>query len=338
MNRKLLIAAAIAACAFTACSGRGTSAASAPATPAARQPAPAVHAFSDDSAFALVAAQVEMGPRTPGSQASRRCAAWIASRLRAAGADTVMLQQGSVLRYDGTTLPACNILGRFAPQASRRVLLVAHYDTRPWADMEPDAARRMEPIDGANDGASGVAVLLEIARCLGLQQAPVGVDILLVDAEDSGYGELTAPPGTRDNGDSWCLGTQMWTASAPYAGTASPAYAILLDMVGGQGARFHREQFSDAFAPRIVDRIWAEAAALGYADTFVNEPGGAVIDDHVYLRRAGIPAVDIIESLNPATGSFPPTWHTSQDNIHNIDPATLGRVGRTVLSLIYNEK
>ncbi|MDE6498789.1 MAG: M28 family peptidase [Muribaculaceae bacterium] len=338
MNRKLLIAAALAACAFTACSGRGGAVPAAAESPARKAPAPGVEAFSPDTAFALVAAQVEMGPRTPGSPASERCAAWIGSRLRAAGADTVLLQRGTVRRFDGTELPACNILGRFAPDAPRRVLLLAHYDTRPWADMEPDHATRMQPIDGANDGASGVAVLLEIARCLGQHPAAVGVDLLLVDAEDSGYGELTAPPGSRDTGDSWCLGTQMWTSSAPYAGTASPAYAILLDMVGGRGARFHREQFSDMTAPRVVDRIWAEAAALGYADTFVNEPGGAVIDDHVYLRRAGIPAVDIIESLNPATGSFPPTWHTTQDNIDNIDPATLGRVGRTVLSLLYKEK
>ncbi len=338
MNRKLLIAAALAACAFTACSGRGTAPAPAPAPAAQRPMAPGVEAFSPDSAMAYVRRQVAMGPRTPGSDASRACAAWMAAALRAAGADTVVQQRGTVSRFDGTTLPACNILARFAPDAPRRVLLLAHYDTRPWADMEPDPAARHRPIDGANDGASGVAVLLEIARCLGQHPAAVGVDILMVDAEDSGYGELTAPPGSRDNGDSWCLGTQMWTASAPYAGTTSPAYAVLLDMVGGRDARFHREQFSDLSAPRVVDRLWAEAAALGYGDTFINEPGGAVVDDHVYLRRAGIPAVDIIESLNPATGSFPPTWHTSQDNIDNIDPATLERVGRTVLSLLYKEK
>lgn len=336
MKLKRIAATTIAAVALMACSagsGAGTGRADAPQERAA---APA-DSFSADTAYALVVAQTDMGPRTPGSEAGARCAGWIASRLRAAGADTVEMQRGSMRRWDGQLLPVCNVLASFNSGAPRRVLLVAHYDTRPWADMEADPARRMQPIPGANDGASGVAVILEIARCIGRTAPRAGVDVLLVDAEDSGYSE-EIEPGLNPGNDTWCLGTQMWAERDPYAGGVKPAYAILLDMVGGAGAQFHREQFSDVAAARVVDKIWAEAAALGYGSTFVNSRGGAVVDDHIYVNRAGIPAADIIENMNPATGTFPPTWHTHDDNAANIDRTTLERVGKTVLSLIYKEK
>lgn len=335
MNRKTFISALLAACALAACSAGG--ARTAESTESAQPAKNKADAFSADTAYALAAAQVAMGPRTPGSEGSAECAAWISSRMRAAGADTVALQRGSMKRFDGVELPVCNVLASFRPEAPRRVLLVAHYDTRPWADMESAPALRMKPIPGANDGASGVAVLLEIARCLGRNPAAIGVDFLFADCEDSGHSDIIAP-GIAADDHTWCLGTQMWAAAQPYKGRTAPAYAVLLDMVGGTGARFHREQFSDMAAARIVDRMWAEAASLGYADTFVDSRGGAVVDDHIYVNRAGIPAIDIIESMNPATGTFPPAWHTHADNMDNIDPATLGRVGKTVLSLIYKEK
>lgn len=336
MKLKRIAAIWVAAVALMACSagsGAGTQRADAPQQRAAS----AADSFSADTAYALVVAQTAMGPRTPGSEGNARCAEWMAARLRAAGADTVEMQRGTMQRWDGRELPVCNVLASFNSAAPRRVLLVAHYDTRPWADMEADPERRMQPIPGANDGASGVAVVLEIARCIGRTPARVGVDVLLVDAEDSGYSE-EIEPGLNPGNDTWCLGTQMWADRSPYAGATKPAYAILLDMVGGAGAQFHREQFSDAAAARVVDRIWAEAASLGYGDTFVNSRGGAVVDDHIYVNRAGIPAADIIENMNPATGTFPPTWHTHADNADNIDPTTLERVGKTVLSLIYKEK
>lgn len=334
MKKSYVLPLLLAASAMVSCSAGGTQRAASPT--AATQARPA-DAFSADSAYALVAEQVAMGPRTPGSEASARCAEWMAGKLRAAGADSVWMQRGTVRRFDGEELPACNILASFRPDAPRRILLAAHYDTRPWADMEADPAMRCRPIPGANDGASGVAVVLEIARCIGAAAPSIGVDILLADAEDSGHSDIIAP-GVRAGEHTWCLGTQMWAESEPYASRPAPAYAVLFDMVGGTGARFLREQFSDAAAARIVDRIWAEAASLGYSDTFVDRTGGAVVDDHVYISRAGIPAVDIIESLHPATGGFPPSWHTHSDNIDNIDPRTLERAGKTVLSLIYKEK
>lgn len=336
MKLKRIAATLAAAVALMACSA-GSGAGTAQADARRERAANAADSFCADTAYALVVAQTAMGPRTPGSEGNARCAEWMAARLRSAGADTVEMQRGTMRRWDGLTIPVCNVLASFNSGADKRVLLVAHYDTRPWADMEPDRERRMQPIPGANDGASGVAVVLEIARCIGRTAPGVGVDVLLADAEDSGYSE-EIEPGLNPGNDTWCLGTQMWAERAPYASGVKPAYAILLDMVGGAGAQFHREQFSDAAASRVVDRIWAEAAALGYGDTFVDSRGGAVVDDHVYVNRAGIPAVDIIENMNPATGTFPPTWHTHADNASNIDRTTLERAGKTVLSLIYKEK
>ena len=295
--------------------------------------------FCADSAYARVAEQVALGPRTPGSDAARECAERIAALLDDYGADSTAIHEAGARRFDGQPLRLRNVFARFgADDGRRRILLLAHYDTRPWADMEADAARRMQPIPGANDGASGTGVLLEIARALGRHPARVGVDMLFVDGEDSGYSDAIAPAGTGESADTWCLGTQAWFGTDPYRGSTAPAYAILLDMVGGAGARFHREQFSDAAAARVVDRLWAEAAALGYGDIFVDATGGAVVDDHIYVSRAGIPAVDIIEHMHPATGSFAPVWHTHADNMDNIDPATLRAAGHTVLSLIYKEK
>lgn len=287
--------------------------------------------FDADSAYSYVAAQTAFGPRVPGSGAHKACAAYLAGKLREFGADTVITQQAVVTAFDGTRLPIVNIMARYNTQAKDRVLLVAHWDSRPWADEEPDASRRAMPIDGANDGASGVGVLLEIARQASINGTRTGVDILLVDAEDYG-----APGDEGGQEESWCLGTQHWLTEMPYGQTDRPLYGVLLDMVGGRNAVFHREQISDAFAPKIVDRVWGLAASLGLSNRFVNSRGGAVIDDHLFINRTGIPCIDIIENYNPATGSFNPTWHTLDDTIDNIDRSTLKAVGDVVAALVIN--
>lgn len=289
--------------------------------------------FDQDSAYAYVRQQVDMGPRVSGSEASRRCVEYISSELRRHGASDVKLQSGEMTAWDGKTLPLTNVMGSFNPDARKRVLLVAHFDSRPWADNDPTEELRMKPVPGANDGASGVGVLLEAARQLGKSEAPVGVDLLFVDAED--YGQSS---GFSHHDESWCLGTQYWTAHMPYAQDSLPAYAILLDMVGGIGARFHREYFSNASARDVVDKVWGVASRSGYGERFVNQDGGAVIDDHVFLNKAGIPSIDIIESMNAETKSFPSTWHTAADDMDSIDPNSLKAVGQTVLNVIYNEK
>jgi len=292
-------------------------------------PQNAVAAFDADSAYAYVARQVGFGPRVPRSEAHSRCAQWLENELKRHGADTVIRQEALADDHQGGTIPVVNIMGRYNIAAAKRVLLLAHWDTRPVADNDSDPAKRSIPIDGANDGASGVGVLLEIARQLGKKAPSVGVDILLCDAEDS---------GTHDNDDSWAIGTRYWTEHMPYNKALLPAYGILLDMVGSRGAKFHREYFSQRYASAIVDKVWATAALVGESDRFVNAVGGAVTDDHVPVNEAGIPCIDIIECYNPQSGSFNPTWHTTADNLDNIDAATLRAAGITVINVIYNER
>lgn len=322
----LLFTVAMVACSGKTRTGGGDTA---QAAPALNTPVTA----DADSLFALVTAQTSLGPRTPGSDAHRLCRELIESRLHAYGADTVMVQQAPVTTFDGTRHTAYNILGRFNPGATRRVLLLAHYDTRPWADRDPDEANRSKPIDGANDGASGVAALLETARVAGHRLPDsIGVDLLFVDMEDSG-----TPSGSDDDSeDSWALGAQEWVKAMPYTSENRPRFAILLDMIGGKDARFHREYFSDRDARAVVDRVWSIARMSGLAERFPNAQGGAIVDDHLHINGAGIPCIDIIESANPTTGSFNPTWHTMADNASNIDRRTLRDVTQVVLNTLYN--
>ncbi len=286
--------------------------------------------FSADTAMARLKSQVAFGPRVPGTDAHKETAKWLIDRIAENNPDTIIVQSPEITFPDGKKAEIHNILGQWGLDRQERVLLLAHWDTRPVADEDPEAANRTHPIDGANDGGSGTAVLLEIARILSQSLPPaVGVDILLVDAEDSGI---------PDDEMSWCLGTQYWTDHLPYKPTSMPRFAILLDMVGGRNAKFHREYLSDQFAGPIVNKVWSAAATAGYSSRFPNMTGNALTDDHVFLNRAGIPAIDIVENRNQATGSFNPTWHTLDDNIANIDPTTLGIVGEVILHVIYNEK
>lgn len=291
--------------------------------------------FHADSAYNNVAAQVAFGPRVPGTSSHDACRDWIASRLRDFEADTVMVQKGTMKAFNGDVLPVSNVIASYNKDAADRILLVAHYDTRPWADQEVDMKMRNKPIPGANDGASGVGVLLEVARNLNLRKPPVGVDMLFVDAEDYGTNS-----GFGNNPETWCLGTQMWVKNpVPYSvGGKMPRYGILLDMVGGRDARFHIEVFAHHNAPEPTAKVWNEARALGYEDIFINQLGGPVTDDHVFLTEAGIPTTDIIECNNAQTSGFPPTWHTHADDMDNISRSTLDAVGRTVLNVIYREK
>lgn len=313
----------------------GSQAKQTPATTAPETSTTIEHpAFDADSAFGYVAAQVAMGPRVPGTDAHKRCEAYIVDAMKRFGTDTVGVQRGTAKAFDGTSLPIANIIATVNPKAPKRILLLAHYDTRPWADREEDEALRKKPIDGANDGGSGVGVMLEIARVLGQKRPDIGVDFLFTDVEDYGTNDESA-----GDEDSWCLGTQYWAASNPYGanGAIRPAYGVLLDMVGGRNARFHREYISSRMAPSVVDRVWGLASLTPYADRFPNEMGGSIVDDHVYVNSAGIPCIDIIECANPATGGFPPTWHTLADNIDNIDRTSLKAVGEVLLDLIYSE-
>lgn len=323
-----LLALAVLIAIATACSAGSSTTQEATTTPQSNQ-LPQVQ-FMADSAYKYIQAQLDFGPRVPGTKAHNRCADYLVETLHSYGADTVLQQKTTVEAFNGDKLPINNIMARYNVSAPKRLLLVAHWDTRPWADAETDASKHSKPIPGANDGGSGVAVLLEIARNLGLNAPSVGVDMLFTDAED--YGNT----GGDDN--SWCLGTQYWVENMPYTPATMPVLGILLDIVGGIDAKFYREYFSEYYAPQVNDIIWAEAASAGFGNKFPNERRGAVTDDHVYINQAGIPCIDIIECANPATGSFPPTWHTLDDDINSIDRNSLKAVGQVVMNTIYKQK
>lgn len=280
-----------------------------------------VSSFNSDSAYSYVARQVEFGPRVPNSEAHRLAGDWMVAELKRHGAE-VLEQKMDLRAFDGTLLHARNIFGQYNPEAEDRTLLLAHYDCRPWADEDADSQKRNLPVDGANDGASGVGLLLEIARQLSIEKTDKGIDILFVDAED--WGE-------EQNDESWAMGARYFVNN-PIKPGYSPSRVIVADMVGGKGAKFHVEYFSQQSAPEIVKRLWNIAASAGYGDMFPMQYGGGVTDDHVEFIKAGIPAVDIIE-YHPESG-FNPHWHTSTDNMDNIDPKTLEAVGETLLRYI----
>lgn len=328
MKLNAFIILMIAAVAAVACSGRKPQ--SETGTEQQQSGITDVGAFNADSAYAFTERQVAFGPRVPGTEAHRKCTEWLTATL-GQWADTVWVSGTDATTWNGDRVPVRNVFAQFKPEATSRVLLMAHYDTRPWADSDPDAEARKHPFDGANDGASGVGVLLEVARNLAAKAPQIGVDILLTDVED--YGQT-------DGGDenSWCIGAQQFAASLPYSLQNMPYMGILLDMVGGRDAVFKPEYMSSRYASGATAKVWTMASALGLADRFPNSAGGAVNDDHIPLIKAGIPVTDIIENSHPATGSFNPTWHTRQDNMQNIDRTTLSTVGRVVTNLIYNEK
>ena len=306
---------------LTNCGGRAVATAATGVDSTITTDSTALLRFDADSAYHYVKRQVEFGPRIPNSEAHRATADWLAGELVRHGA-VVTEQTATLHAFDGTPLNMRNIMGSFNPEVSNRLLLLAHYDTRPWADSDPDGANRRKPIDGANDGASGVAVLLEVARQLGLSGYTKGVDILFVDCED--YGE-------EGDDDSWALGAKYF-AEHPIKAGYRPEKAILLDMVGDTFAEFPAEYFSRQAAPELDDAIRAAARQAGHGKLFPRVFGGAVTDDHVPLIEKGIPAIDIID-YRPGQG-FCPTWHTLDDNLENIDPATLRAVGETLIGFI----
>lgn len=289
--------------------------------------------FNADSAYAYVARQVAFGPRVPNTPEHAACGAWLAAELGRHGAE-VTVQEGRVRAYDGTVLDIQNIVGSFQPELKSRILLYAHWDTRPYADK--DTLRQREPIDGADDGASGVGVLLEIARHLGAADLGVGVDILFFDAED--YGAPEWAPAGQNSHLTWCLGSQFW-ANEPHAFGYQAKYGILLDMVGARDARFNMEGTSMAFAPSLVKRIWSTASTLGHGDLFTSEVTPQTIDDNLFVSQfAGIPSANIVHyRMRVLPMGYGPHHHTHADNLDIIAPATLGAVGEVVMHVVWND-
>lgn len=297
-----------------------------------------VPSFHRDSAYHFIEKQVSFGPRVPNTDPHKVCGRYLADKLRDYGAQ-VIEQEFVEQAYDGSRLNLKNIIGIYNPKAKKRILLAAHWDSRPFADK--DVEGRYEPIDGANDGASGVGVLLEIARILNLNDKPkIGVDIIFFDGEDYGEHEDVENPPLKNGLVKiwWCLGSQYW-AKNPHVPKYSAYYGILLDMVGGRNATFYKEGGSMQFAPKVVKNVWNTARSLGYSNYFVSTNSPGIMDDHIFINRdAKIPMIDIVE-YNPGSPSyyFGDFHHTRRDNMSIIDRQTLQAVGETVLYTIYNE-
>jgi glutaminyl-peptide cyclotransferase len=281
--------------------------------------------FNRDSAFSYIETQLSFGYRIPGTQDHLDCRDWLAAKLESFGAK-VYVQEFKADFLGKKNVPSFNIIGEIKPEARTRVIIAAHWDTRLIAEKDPDESKREKPIMGADDGASGVAVALEIARLLSVQPTEIGVDIIFFDAEDQG-----------DNGDGWCLGSRHWS-SKPHRSGYKAKYGILLDMVGAKGAKFGHEAISKYFAPDLLYKIWTLAGNMGYGDYFTSTPTGEIIDDHYYVNSiAKIPMVNIINRPLKTDHGFGHYHHTHEDNLEIIDKRTLEVVGKVVTAVIYKE-
>ena len=273
--------------------------------------------FSGDSALGYIRTALAFGTRVPGSDGHRRTGDWLVAELRARGAEVVE-QTWSHTTADGTTLPLRNILARFNPQATERVLYVTHWDTRPKAESDLDPTKKGLPIVGANDGTSGIGLFLALADGLRAKGPTVGVDLLFVDGED--YGEFS--PSEVDV----FLGSTYFAANPPTPGYR-PVFAIVWDMIGDRDLQIFQEVLSLNGAPEVVSRVWRRAEELGLAGTFIPQPKYTVRDDHVPLLAAGWRAIDVIDS------DFP-YHHTSQDTIDKVSASSLQAVGDVAMALI----
>jgi len=286
--------------------------------------------FSADSAYHFISKQLDFGPRVPNTEAHVAAALWKINVLKKfAGDNGVYAQRFRYPGYDGDTLELVNIIAAFNPSSTDRILLCAHWDSRPRSDGETNPILALEPVLGADDGGSGVAVLLELARLFRDNPPPFGVDILLLDGED--YGK----EGDLDN---YFLGSRYWSQNPPVPGY-KPRFGILLDMVGGKGARFPKEVYSLNAAPSLVNELWSLADEMGYADLFPDEIGLPIQDDHVILNQyTSFKTIDIIHHRRPFgnMSGFPDYWHTSRDNLDIIDKSVLDAVGKVLVELIYN--
>lgn len=283
--------------------------------------------FDQKNAFGYILTQTEFGPRNPGSSGHQQCLQYLTFELQNF-TNAVTQQSFRHTGYEGRSYRMTNIIASFNPESTRRILLGAHWDTRPRAERDPDPDRRGEPILGANDGGSGVAVLLEMARLFNENSPPVGVDIILFDGEDYGReGDL----------DQYSIGAKYFARNRPSG--YHPRFGIIVDMVGDKEARFPREQNSLRYAPWVVDLIWNTARSLNIPE-FQEREGGAIYDDHIPLNEAGIPTALIIDS--DLIGYDGPNerrryWHTTMDTPEQCSPESLGAVGRVLTQIIYRQ-
>lgn len=285
--------------------------------------------FNADSAYSFVKTQVDFGPRIPASAAHAACAKWLEGKLRSF-VGLAGIQKGIATTFDGKKYEIKNIIAEYKPELTNRILLCAHWDTRPFADRD-EGSNRNKIFDGANDGASGVGVLLEIARQLSISQPSVGIDIILFDLEDYGQPDNSTFQSMEN---SWCLGSQYW-GNNPHKPGYFAKYGILLDMVGAKNAVFPKEGASVQYAPAVVDKVWNTASRLGFGERFINAVSNPITDDHIYVNQlANIPCINIVH-YDVNERDFFPHHHRVSDSLEQIDPETLRQVGQTVLQVIF---
>ncbi|GHT73647.1 glutamine cyclotransferase [Bacteroidia bacterium] len=287
--------------------------------------------FNPDSAYVYTATQVAFGSRVPNTPAHKACGNYLAGELRRLGAG-VIEQEATLQTYDNQSIQAKNIIASFNRENKNRVLLCAHWDSRPYADNDANPENHRKPIDGANDGAGACGVLLEIARQIGEHSPNIGIDIILFDAED--WGE---PQFDRRGRDGWCLGSEYW-AQHPHVLNYTANYGILLDMVSAPNAQFYKEYFSMQYAPNVVKKVWEAAQVCGFSNYFINRQSGGIEDDHLQIfKHRKIPCIDIIQYDPNTSSGFGDYWHTLNDNMDRVSKETMKAVGQTVLYVIYNQ-
>jgi len=291
------------------------------------QPSPAIEqatvpTFDAQQAFTYLTTQTDLGPRNPGSKGHDACLKYLQGEL-SKYAEAVTVQNFTGADHKGKQHQLTNVVSSFNLQATDRILLTAHWDSRPWADEDKDPKKQTTPVLGANDGASGVAVLLEIARLLKQNPPPIGVDMVLFDGEDMGKSGST---------DTWCLGSKHFARSK--APGFNPRFAVNLDMVGDAMLAIPREQYSEEYAPDVMNLIYSTARALSIPQ-FVEKPGRPTYDDHIPLNEANIRAVDLIDFDYPDESNR--YWHTSEDTPDKCSPQSLEAVGTVLLHIIYSK-
>jgi hypothetical protein len=322
-NKSHLIIAVVTAAFIASCGTEPKEKVIAPKVEVKKIPAPD---FNSDSAYAYIKAQVDFGPRIPGSPSHAKCADYLVAKLKSFGMN-VIVQKATIQTFDKKQFSLKNIIASFKPELQSRIMICSHWDTRPWADS--DEKNPDKPFDSANDGPSGVGIGMEIARQINLKNPNIGVDIILFDLED--YGESGGDEST------WCLGSQYWAKNL-HAPNYTANFGVLLDMVGGPNAIFPKESNSVTLDSPGVEKVWTTANDIGYGNYFSSQTKSFVgIDDHIWVNKAGVPCIDIIE-YNQATGGFGDYHHKHSDNMSIIDKNTLKAVGQTLLEVIYAEK
>lgn len=305
----LVVAIAIHAAACSGDAQRGSA--------AQKQPAGGATAFSGSAALGYAKAQVDFGPRVPGTEAAKKAGDWIVAQMRSR-ADTVIVQSWTHTTASGKKLPMRNILARFRPELAERVLYVTHWDSRPVSESASTDAERKLPVPGANDGASGVGLFVALGDLLKTQKPTVGVDLLFVDGED--YGEF-GPPDVDV-----LIGSTYFSTHLP-SPDYKPLFGVVWDMIGDSDLRIPYETHSFQRAPEVVARVWQTAADLGYGSVFVQESGGPVTDDHLPLLKVGLRVINVIDLTYPA-------HHTPQDTMDKISARSLSIVGDVATALV----